>query len=159
MSTRVDVLDRELELARQWVAAVADRLDLPQNGRLALTCLEATLQALRDHLSPEQVARLAQHLPIPLKGAYYEGWRPSAAWPAADRQEFLQRIAANKLKNRDIGVQRGVKAALEVIAQSVPAADMAEFAAELPDDLRSLWPQQPSPLPERSASGRPSALR
>ncbi|MEW6167813.1 MAG: DUF2267 domain-containing protein [Pseudomonadota bacterium] len=147
MRTGVEELDSELRRTRQWIAAVHARLK-EHDLRLAMTALQDTLHALRDQLDPELAARFAEHLPLPLKGAYYEGWRPSAARPAASADGFLARVDSSTFQRLGITVERAVKTSIEIICGFIPATELSELAAALPDDLRRLWPDEPAPYPE-----------
>jgi uncharacterized protein (DUF2267 family) len=142
--TGIDEIDRSLQDALKWVNAVEFRMNT-SSSRLAMSSLQATLQGIREQLSIEQAARFAEALPLPLKGAYYEGWHPSSPSPVATRQEFLDRIAASAFRDQSVAVERAVKAAMEVIGKKIGAAAMSEAAGTLPEDLRSLWPDEPAP--------------
>ncbi|MBA1248657.1 DUF2267 domain-containing protein [Pseudomonas luteola] len=150
MHINVEELDQSVKQALQWIADVDERMGT-RNRRLAMTSLQCTLQAVRRQLDPDQVARLAKCLPIPLKGAMFENWRPAAPSPATSRSEFLGHIKETVFRNLDISVERGVKASLEVMCKRIPAEVVAEFAGRLPFDLRSLWSNEPLPYPGHGA--------
>lgn len=147
MRTGVEALDRSLLQTQQWVAAVDARMNA-RHPRLSMTVLQSTLQALREQLDPAQAARFADQLPLPLKGAFFEGWRPGAMHPAADREAFLARIEATSFRRIGLSLERAVKAALEVIAGQLPAADVAVIVAALPEDLTTLRPESAPPWPD-----------
>lgn len=144
MRTGVEVLDRSLAETQQWVSAVDARLGA-RNPRLAMSALEHTLQALREQLAAGQAARFADQLPLPLKGVFFEGWRPGAMQRAADREAFLARVDRSRFHRIGVSAERAVIAVLGVIAKHLPAADRAELMAALPADLDTRWPD-PVPL-------------
>jgi uncharacterized protein (DUF2267 family) len=150
MQINVEELDQSVKQALQWITEVDQRMGT-HNPRLAMTALQCTLQAVRRQLDPEQVAHLAKYLPIPLKGAFFENWRPAVPQPAATRNELLGRLQETVFCNLDISVERAVKASIEVICKKVPAEVVAEFAGRLPFDLRSLWSSEPLPYPGHGA--------
>jgi uncharacterized protein (DUF2267 family) len=60
----------------------------------AYRALRATLHALRDRLTVEEVAQLGAQLPILVRGVYYEGWNPTGKpLKLRHKEEFLARIA------------------------------------------------------------------
>lgn len=154
MRTGVELLDRSLQTTLEWVGAVDARMNT-RNPRLALTSLQSTLQSVRDQMTPAQAVRFADHLPLPLKGAFFEGWHPSATPRAASRDEFLARIEATAFRRIGITVERAVKASLEVLSRHIPAQVMVEASAALPPDLRSLWPDGAPPYPDARAAPPP----
>ncbi|TWI54973.1 uncharacterized protein (DUF2267 family) [Pseudomonas duriflava] len=150
MQINVEPLDQSVKQALQWINEVDERMGT-HNPRLAMTALQCTLQAVRRQLEPEQVAHLAKCLPIPLKGALFENWRPTAPRPAANRADFLSALQDTVFRNVGITVERAVKASIEVMCKRIPAETVAEFATRLPFDLRSLWSNEPLPYPGHGA--------
>lgn len=143
----IQELEKCVQTTQALVHKLAQRLD-GEEPRIAMTALEGTLRGLRRQLDVQQVADFASHLPLPLMGAFYEGWRPSAPEPAASLREFLARIERAELRDTGVTVKRGVKAAMEVIAGHTPAPAMAAVAGSLPDDFATLWPDEPPPYPD-----------
>jgi uncharacterized protein (DUF2267 family) len=144
-ATGIEEIDLQIQAATQWSDAVEFRINPQQSSRTSWAALAATLQAIRAQLSPEAVARFAANLPLPLQGIYYEGWQPGTHTPTNTRSGFLQRLEITAWADQDITVERAVKAAMEVIARKVPAAEMAAIVQALPKDLHQLWPDEPAP--------------
>ncbi len=59
-----------------WVCELADRLGCEQ--REAYEILRAGLHALRDSMAVEDHSELANHLPVLLRGIFYENWHPAS---------------------------------------------------------------------------------
>ena len=140
----VEELDRSLAQTWHWLAEVDERMNA-QNPKLAMSALQCTLQALCQQFGAEQAARFAEHLPIPLKGVFFEGWQPALPHPATSREEFLARVRDIHRSGPDFAVEQATKASLEVIAAHIPAANKEELAAALPDGLGNLGPQRQAP--------------
>jgi uncharacterized protein (DUF2267 family) len=151
--TGIESIDESLQEALKWINAVEFRMNT-SSSRLAMSSLQATLQGIREQLSAEQAVRFAAPLPMPLKGAYFEGWQPTSPGIVATRKEFLDRILATALRDEEVAIERAVKAAIEVIARKMPAAEMTEAAAALPQDLATLWPDEPAPYVDLNSALR-----
>jgi len=149
--TGIEEIDQSLQEALKWINAVEFRMNTP-SSRIAMSALQATLQGIREQLSAEQAARFGDALPLALKGAFYDGWHPSAPSAVTTRKEFLDRIEASAFRDQSVAVERAVKAAMEVIAKKIGAAAMSEAASALPEDLATLWPDEPVPYVDLRAS-------
>lgn len=58
-----------------WVRELAELLGCDQ--RAAYEVLRGTLHAVRDSLSVDDNAKIANRLPIIVRGIYFEGWNPT----------------------------------------------------------------------------------
>ncbi|MDB4967194.1 MAG: hypothetical protein JWN44_2883 [Myxococcales bacterium] len=109
-----------------------------QDKHKAYLALKATLHALRDRLTVEEVAQLGAQLPMLSRGFYYEGWRP-AGKPLKERHkaEFLAHID-HELRRGD--PELVARAVFTVLARRVSAGEIADVKQTLPSELRELWP-------------------
>jgi len=147
--TGVEEVDQAIHLTTQWIDALEFRLNT-QSSRAAWAALTATLQAIGQQMNAGAAMRFGSSLPLPLRGAYYEGWKPAESTPVQTRSGFLQRIELTAWSDRDISVEAAVKAAFEVIARKVPATEMNEVVSALPMDLYALWPSEPAAMESTS---------
>src|SRR3954471_9040398 len=115
-ATGLDVFDTTLHKTNHWLNDAMQVLSW-QDRRKAYQALRATLHALRDRLTVEEVAQLGAQLPMLIRGFYYEGWDPSGK-PLRERhrEQFLAHIA-QELRGDDFldpeSVARGVFKVLE----------------------------------------------
>ena len=93
-STGISRLDHAPQVAAEWLNALCEELDWDDRKR-AYRLLRETLHALRDNLPVDQAADLASHMPILIRGLYFEDWDPTAT-PAHPREKgtFFDRVAA-----------------------------------------------------------------
>lgn len=101
--------------------------------------LKATLQVLRDRLRVDDAAHLAAQLPVLIRGAYYEGWRP-AATPSDidDPEEFCQAIAERLQQPPGQGVDKLVGAVFQVLEEEISPGEADKIRKLLPERLRGM---------------------
>ena len=90
-ATGLDVFDTTLQKTHLGLNDLMEVLVCPDRHR-AYRALRATLHALRDRLTVDEVAQLGAQLPMLIRGFYYEGWDPSGK-PLRERHraQFLAR--------------------------------------------------------------------
>ena len=75
-TTGLEVFDATLHKTNSWLKELMGMLGSEDRHR-AYLALRATLHALRDRLTVEEVAQLGAQLPMLIRGFYYEGWDPT----------------------------------------------------------------------------------
>lgn len=123
--------------ARQWVDELAE--DLNWDVRRAYHLLRSVMQALRDWLSPEEMADLSAQLPILVRGIYFEGWKPSATVGERKKNAFIMRIESDfshDLENPDVAVA----AVFRLLDRHISHGEIAQVRNSMKKSLRELWP-------------------
>lgn len=138
--TRVATLDHAIQQTNLWLKTLAEDHHLGER-RDAYSALRAVLHVLRDRLTPEQAAHLGAHLPILVRGVYYESWR-LAGKPADERQpvEFATLVAAELPPQFPRDALSVAKAVFDLLRQELDPGETAKIIDALPLPLRSLWP-------------------
>src|SRR5688572_2333487 len=91
-TTSLDVFDTTLHKTHLWLNDLMQAMD-SNDRHQAYLALRATLHALRDRLTLEEVAQLAAQLPMLIRGFYYEGWDPTdKPQRARHKEQFLDEI-------------------------------------------------------------------
>lgn len=143
MSNHVEALNSSMQKTNEWIRDVALELG-DDNRQHAYSALRATLHALRDRLSVEQSAHLSAQLPLVLRGAYFEGWRPDQApQRIRSREEFYEHVRREMRDTTPLFRERcedAVAASLAVISRYVDLGTSTKLMQSLPKDLRILWP-------------------
>jgi uncharacterized protein (DUF2267 family) len=139
-ATGLDVFDTTLQKTNSWLNDLMELLGW-QDRHKAYLALRATLHALRDRLSVEEVAQLGAQLPMLIRGFYYEGWDPTGK-PLRERhkEEFLARIERQFRGDDRIDPEPVARAVFTVLAHRVSAGEIEDVKHVLPDELRDLWP-------------------
>jgi len=121
-----------------WIVEVMAALG-ESEPRRGFNILRAVLQALRDRLTVEEAADLGAQLPMLVRGAYYEGFRP-AGMPERWRseKEFLERVSRN-LKDPTVEPEAAARAVFAVLSKHITGGEIEQIRQELPSPIRELW--------------------
>jgi len=140
MSTGLDVFDTTIQKTNRWLKDLMQELGWEDRHK-AYEGLRVTLQTLRDRLSVEEAAQLGAQLPLLLRGAYYEGWRPTAH-PHKERhlEAFLAPIRGHFLWDPEVDGEEVARAVFRLLTTYISAGEMADIQQVLPKELHALWP-------------------
>jgi uncharacterized protein (DUF2267 family) len=138
--TGLEVFDTTLHKTNSWLKDLAQALGQADRHRADLA-LRATLYALRDRLTVEEVAQLGAQLPMLIRGFYYEGWDPTGT-PVRARhiEQFLARIEQKLRGDERVDAERLAHAVFAVLEQRVSAGEIEDVMHVLPAEIRDLWP-------------------
>jgi uncharacterized protein (DUF2267 family) len=143
-ATGLEVFDTTLQKTNSWLHDLMQALGWLDRHK-AYTALRATLHALRDRLSVEEVAQLGAQLPMLIRGFYYEGWDPTGK-PLRIRQkeQFLARIELELQGDERfddlVPVERIARAVFMLLAQRISAGEIENIKHVMPAEIRELWP-------------------
>lgn len=133
-------LSHAVQQTQEWLKELRDNGDLADEAT-AYSALRAVLHQLRDRLTPEEAVDLAAQLPLIIRGLYFEGWRPGRTpEKVRTRREFVDGVAA-KLRPHTIDAERAVRDVLSLIAHHCDPGEIADVIAQLPGELKELWPE------------------
>jgi len=135
----LDVFDRTLHKTYEWLTDLMEVLAVDDRHRAYLV-LRATLHALRDRITVEEVAHFGAQLPMLVRGFYYEGWDPTGK-PSKVRtkEQFLTRVAS-ELKNDDVDPEQAARAVFVLLAERITSGEIEDVKHLLPAEVRELWP-------------------
>ena len=145
--TGLDVFDATVHKTNAWLNRLME-IEGWQDRRLAYHSLRATLHALRDRLTVEEVAELSAQLPMLVRGFYYEGWDPTGK-PVKERhsEQFLARLERELPPNERIDSESAARAVFRVLSERVAGGEIEDLLHVLPSEIRDLWPVPPSESP------------
>ena len=140
----VDSLNHTFEKTHIWLRELSEEAGLLSEAQ-AYSILRAVLQTLRDRLTIDECAHLASHLPMLLRGVYYEGWKP-ARNPVKHRsvEEFLAAIA-DRLGNSAVDPEHGCRAVFRFLDSKINRGELDDVRHMLPAEIRGLWGPSSSP--------------
>ncbi|OLB97969.1 MAG: hypothetical protein AUH30_09265 [Candidatus Rokubacteria bacterium 13_1_40CM_68_15] len=140
-TTGLDVFDRTLHKTHGWLNDLMRELGWQEKHR-AYLALRATLHALRDWMTIEEVAQLGAQLPMLIRGFYYDAWDPTGK-PVRERrkEEFLGRIAQEFRGGERIDPEPVARAVFAVLERRITEGEIEDVKHVLPAEIRSLWPE------------------
>ena len=107
----LDVFDKTLQTTHIWLDDIMKVLG--PDRQVAWHVLGSVLRAIRDRLPPDLAAHLGAQLPLLIRGAYYDRYRPSAT-PVTELS--ARRAPAADLSANEFGLGRELFAAFRAIA-------------------------------------------
>jgi uncharacterized protein (DUF2267 family) len=138
-ATGLAVFDETVHKTNTWLKEIAQ--DLGADRHRAYQALRAVLHCLRDRLTVGEAAQLGDQLPMLVRGIYYEAWHPAGKpEKIRSRKEFLTRLSKH-LAPSPIEPEDAVRAVFQVLEEHVAPGEISDVMDELPQDIRSLWPQ------------------
>ena len=142
-STGLNTFDTTVQETNHWLKAMMAYL-VTDDRHGAYIALKAGLHALRDRLGPENAVHFGAQLPTLLRGVFFESWR-MAATPTREHsaQAFVDHVRAHLPENAAVDPLRATRATFAVIADLSDPGEVAKLKRILPDDLHTLWPDQP----------------
>ena len=139
-ATGLDVFDTTLQKTHIWLKDLMQVLGTEDRHR-AYLALRATLHALRDRLTVEEVAQLGAQLPMLIRGFYYEGWDPTGKpLRVRHKEQFLDQIEQQFKSDDRIDPERVARAVFTVLANRVTEGEIEDVKCVLPAEIRDLWP-------------------
>ena len=140
-TTGLEVFDETVHKTNTWLKDISRSTGVDR--RPAYQALRAVLHALRDRLTIEEAAHLGDQLPMLVRGIYFEGWHPAhKPEKIRSRDEFLARIVANGADQLAMPTDDAARAVFEVLAYHIDAGEIRHVIAELPEEIRALWPHE-----------------
>ena len=139
-ATGLEVFDRTVQKTNSWLHDLMEVLRW-QDKHAVYLALRATLHALRDRLTVDEVAQLGAQLPMLIRGFYYEGWDPTGK-PLRERnkEQFLARIEQQFKDDDSIDPEVVARAVFFVLEHRVTQGEIEDVKQILPVEIRDLWP-------------------
>lgn len=139
-TTSHELFGATLQKTDEWLSYLM-RLLPTDDRRIAYRALRATLHALRDRLTVEEVAQLGAQLPMLIRGFYYEGWDPtSKPLKIRHREEFLNRIMSELVYADEKDPEDVARSVFTLLVQRITDGEIEDVKHVLPADIRDLWP-------------------
>src|ERR671924_343404 len=117
-ATGLDVFDKTLQTTHIWLKEIEE--EVGPDRQIAWHVLGVGLRALRDRLQPELAAHLAAELPLLVRGAYYDRYRPSEQPRLTrSREEFVKGVEAELQDVRPVNPEQAIQSVFGVLNRHV----------------------------------------
>lgn len=128
---------------QEWLKELTETQGF-QSEEQAYSFLRAVLHAVRDRLTVNEAVHLGQQLPMMIRGAYFEGWKPAMAPNDFDTEgEFMAHVR-NSLhetnEGGDMEVERGSRAILAYLDGRLHGGTLRHVKQQLPPQIEGLFP-------------------
>jgi uncharacterized protein (DUF2267 family) len=132
-----------VQQAQEWVKDLGGRPPFETPGQ-AYSLLRAVLHAVRDRLTPEEVAHLGSQLPMIVRGFYFEGWRPALAPNDFETaEEFFEHVRSSLGGGQQperIDIPAATRTVLEFLADHVDPGELRHVTQQMPSEIEALFP-------------------
>ncbi len=161
-TTGLEVFDKTLHTTNLWLDEIS--AEIGPDRHLAWHVLGAVLRSIRDEMLVEQSAHFAAQLPLLVRGAYFDQYRP-AAQPVSVRsqEQFIARIHHELAGSRPVSPEAAATAVMRTLNRHVTEGQVRKVRDSLPKGVRALWPEPgqtakgeaAGPRPQEAAPGGP----
>ena len=132
------VFDKTLQTTHIWLDQIMTRIG--PDRQVAWKVLGTVLHKLRDRLPAEASAHLAAQLPLLIRGAYYDQYRPSEQpTDCRTREEFVDEVAEWLADTRPVDPEEAIAAVFDAISRNVDAGQVEKIKRVLPKAIREMW--------------------
>jgi uncharacterized protein (DUF2267 family) len=151
-TTGLEVFDRTLHTTNLWLDEI--NAEIGPDRHLAWHVLGAVLRSIRDEMQVEQSAHFAAQLPLLIRGAYFDQYRP-AVQPASARShdDFIARIQHDMDGSRPVNVQQAAATVMRTLNRHVTEGQVRKVRDALPKGVRAMWPEPEHKEPEHAGRG------
>jgi uncharacterized protein (DUF2267 family) len=133
------VLDKSVQTTNVWLKEIYE--EIGPDRQIAWHVLGSTLRALRDRLQPDLAANLGAELPLIVRGAYYDRYRPTEQPRLIrSREEFVKSIESDLQNIRPVNSDRAAQSVFRVLNRHISKGQIDKVLATLPEELREMWP-------------------
>jgi uncharacterized protein (DUF2267 family) len=155
----LDVFDRTLQTTHIWLDEIME--ELGPSRQIAWHVLGTVLRAIRCRIPIELSAHLGAQLPLLVRGAYYDQFRPSEEpdrWRTMD--DFVEVVAEGLAGLRPVNPRDAILTVFRVLSRHIDAGQVEKIKQTLPEPIRKAWQSAVAQIegPSNAARGREPAL-
>ena len=142
MTTGLAVFDTTVQDTNLWLKEVQAKLGDCERQE-AYAALRAVLHVLRDRLQAQAAVNFAAQLPMLVRGLYFEGWTlPEKPARSHNVDDFADQVRAALPPRFRFDPIMSAEAVFATLAQRLGDGEGQKVMAQLPEHVRTLWPQK-----------------
>jgi uncharacterized protein (DUF2267 family) len=150
-TTGLEVFDKTLHTTNLWLDEIC--AEIGPDKHLAWHVLGAVLRSIRDELLIGQSAHLAAQLPLLVRGAFFDQYRPAAQpVPERSQEDFIARIRQELAGCRPVRPDLAATVVMRTLNRHITEGQVKKARDALPKGIRALWPE-----PEQTVRGATAA--
>jgi uncharacterized protein (DUF2267 family) len=138
-ATGLEVFDKSIHITNVWLKEI--NAEIGPDRHLAWKVLGAVLRAMRDSIPLPLGAHFSASLPLVVRGAYYDQFRPTDAMCIENADDFISCIAEELETQRPLDPEDTIAAVFQVLNHHMPPGLIDKVRQALPRNIRSLWPE------------------
>jgi uncharacterized protein (DUF2267 family) len=139
------VFDKTLQTTHIWLDQIMERIG--PDRQIAWKVLSTVLHKLRDRLPVEASAHLGAQLPLLVRGAYYDQYRPAEQpTDCRTREEFVAEVEEWLQDTRPVDPEEAIAAVFDVLSRNVDAGQVEKIKRVLPKAIREMWAGAEEPV-------------
>jgi uncharacterized protein (DUF2267 family) len=153
-ATGLEVFDTTLQKTHIWLDEIMG--ELGSERRLAWHVLGAVLRSIRDRVPLEVGAHLGAQLPLLVRGAYYDQFRPDVVpIPVRGWDEFLAMVAIGLVDvDPPVPPSHAAEAVFGVLSRHISRGQIEKVQHALPEAVRERWMAAMAPVAVAQPAGR-----
>ena len=142
-------LAHAVQQSQEWLKELRDNADLSSEAE-AWSVLRTVLHQLRDRLTIEEAAQLSAQLPLIVRGAFFEGWKPRNMPDKSvrTREDFLDALAMRLLPH-PLPPERMARQVFTLLTRHLDPGEISDVIGQFPDSIKELWPLEARTFKER----------
>lgn len=143
-------ISHAIQTTQTWLNELVERGDLADTSE-AVSVFRCVLHQLRDRLTVQEAVDLSAQLPLIVRGLYFEGWQPrKVPSKIQSKREFVDGLEKDGFPNA-VPIERAVRDVFALLAHHCDPGEIADVIAQLPQELKELWPQSAVTFRDKSA--------
>lgn len=134
----LEVFDKTIQTTNIWLDEIME--EIGEDRHVAWKILGVVLRTLRDRMPVDMAAHLAADLPLLVRGAYYDQYKPSRQpSEARDLDEFCDEVGEALRDTRPVSPRVAVRTVFRVLSRHLPEGLIRKVQDTLPGDIRASW--------------------
>jgi len=136
----LNALDKAIQHTNEWLERLME-IGSFSSRENAWIALRGVLWTLRDRLDPGEACHIASHMPLLVRGMYYEGFKPTgerdtARTPQKFKQSVIEHLPVPNPAQVTFDIDAAITAVLKLVDEKIDKGEVEQVREMLPKDVR-----------------------